>query len=513
MKTKKLIVLLMLAVMIVLIPAFALNGCKIEKNNDAEDRKTNSEDDKTTLLQSPDTFREEDTTLSAEDFSIYIEDDVSDIGNIIGFFDDETGFLLNYPSDIISFSNNYFVNAADTGILLAIEIKKIDELFHDEPLGYDIETSIKDEATLKEGNYGEDIDFAYEPSKKVVQIKDIYAKEFMVFGRYEICDTVFERKLIFYNNGYQVIMTLAAQKDEVIKSMPEYFVYDSINCSEELVWQRNEGKNAQDDFYNAMNSGTVSKIIRNWLNSYSYIVENFQINQDLDLAGSEIVFSTAKDISSDKLLNYEIYNLYPQFLKIDKVSPEDIQTLNSEIKAITYSEKEQFKKYIEETTDPDSSYDRFYTNNYNGDYSFSLLDSRLISLIYAVYTYTGGAHGAYTELSFNYDTLDGKEIMLRDIFRPGFDYLNFISDFSINDLKKQMLEMGGSYDEDWLIEGAGPDEDNFRIYALSKDSLVIKFAEYQVAPYVFGTFNVKIPYANFLEEINPDSTFAKYLDL
>ena len=333
MKTKKIIVLTMLVIIIVLISASVLNGCRIETNSNVEDIKADSEDGKTALSEIPDSFKEEDGPLSLEDFSINAEDIDSERENIIAFFDNEAGFILRYPADNVSFNNNYFVNAADTGTLLVVEVKKLDELFHDETLGYDIETSMKDEASLREGNYGEDIDFAYEPSKKVVKINDIYAKEFIVFGRYEICDVTFERKLIFYNNGYQVIITLAAEKDEVIKSMLEYFAYDSINCADKMVWQGLEGKNTQDDFYNALNSDAVSKIVKNWLNSYSYIVENIQINHELNLDSSQIIFSTAKDISSDKFLNYEILNQYPNFLKIDKVSPEDLKILNSAIKA------------------------------------------------------------------------------------------------------------------------------------------------------------------------------------
>ncbi len=512
MKTRKLLVFIILAIVTALVSTYALNGCRMEIKNNAEDLQAASEDGETGLTESATSFKEEDEPLSSEGSSIDAEENDSNSENSTGFFDNEGGFQLNYPSDGISFSNNYFVNTADTGIILVVEIKKLDDLFTDETLGYDKETSIKDEAALKEGNYGEDIDFAYERSKKVVKIKDIYAKEFIVFGRYEVCDTVFERKLIFYNNGFQVIITLAADKNEVMKSMPEYFTADSKNCGKALVWKRQEGKNSQDDFYDALNAGAVPEITKNWFNSYLYIAENIQINQEPNLDGSEILFLTAKDIQSDTFLNYDILNLYPQFLKIDKVSPEDLQALNSAIKTITDNEKGQFKKYIEETGEPDPSYERVYTNYYQGDYSFSLLDSSLISLIYAVDTYTGGAHGAFTELSFNYDTAARKEIMLRDIFRPGFDYLKFISDFSIKDLTKQMIEMSGSYDENWLIEGAGPDEDNFKTFALSKDFLIIKFAQYQVAPYAFGTFNVKIPYADLMEEINPNSSLAAYLD-
>ncbi len=512
MKTKKLLILTSLAVIAMLISSCVFTSCKISlKENDGAVSAASDN----TGSSSPESIKDQEEAVRSipeNGPDSGASTPVSENKGIAGFYDDEAGFKMNYPSDAVVFSNNYFVNTTGTDIVLVVQVKKISDLSSDEALGYDKETSLKDETALKEGTYGEDVDFAYGPSKKVVKIKDIYAKEFIVFGRYEACDSVFEKHLIFYNNGYQVIITLIADKDGVIESMPEYFAAGTENCGETMAWKMQEGKNSQDDFYDALQAGAVSERVKTWLNSYSYIAENIQVNEAIDLTGGEIVFSTVKDINSDIALNYDILNLYPQFSSGNKISTGSLSVLNSAIKELTEVQKEQFKKYIEELGDPDPSDDRGFTNTFQGDYSVSIPGNSLVSLIYAVYSYTGGAHGAFTEFSFNYDTAAGKEIMLPDLFKPEFDYLKFISDFSINDLKSQMLEMGGSYDEKWLENGAGPDANNYKTFTLSKDYLVIKFAQYQVAPYAFGTFNVKIPYTDFRGDINPESVLTAYLD-
>ncbi|MHB8280871.1 MAG: RsiV family protein [Candidatus Humimicrobiaceae bacterium] len=115
------------------------------------------------------------------------------------------------------------------------------------------------------------------------------------------------------------------------------------------------------------------------------------------------------------------------------------------------------------------------------------------------------------ELSLNYNLANNREIKLPDLFKPGFDYLKFVSDYTINDIKNQILARGGMPDETWIKEGAGPKEINFQTFVLSKDSLIIKLGQYQVAAYAEGLFNVIIPYLGFKDNINPESVISGFL--
>jgi len=51
-----------------------------------------------------------------------------------------------------------------------------------------------------------------------------------------------------------------------------------------------------------------------------------------------------------------------------------------------------------------------------------------------------------------------------------------------------------------VTQGTKPESKNFKNWNLQADSILITFDEYQVAPYVYGTQEVEIPYS-VLEKI------------
>ena len=53
---------------------------------------------------------------------------------------------------------------------------------------------------LSKGDYGDHIDFALDASQEVRKVGDTYGQDFLVLGRFEICDVQFERKLYFFND-------------------------------------------------------------------------------------------------------------------------------------------------------------------------------------------------------------------------------------------------------------------------------------------------------------------------
>ncbi len=428
--------------------------------------------------------------------------DAAATSSLTSFLGKEASVKISYPADLLTFTTNSFVNANGSDLLLDVKINKIEDLA-DQTLGYDKETALKDEKALKEGSFGEIIDFPYEASKKVTKIGDINAKDFIVFQRFEVCDVVFERKLIFYNNGYQVIITLSANKDHMVQSMPEFFVKDEANCGD-LVWIMKDNKSSQDDFYKALQSGSESELAKNWMSSFDLVAAKIEINPQNKAGVSDIIFSTIKNHVADVKFNYDILSLYPEFINMS-------DGLNSAITGLVEPAESQFKTEVENMGPRDASDDRVYVNTYQGDYSISFAGDALTSLIYTIYSFTGGAHGSMVELSLNYDLVNGAEIKLADLFKPGFDYLKFISDYTIEDITKQISARGGAPDEAWIKEGAGPKEINFQTFVLTKDSLIIKLGQYQVASYAEGLFSVKIPYLAFKDSINPESVINGFI--
>ena len=56
--------------------------------------------------------------------------------------------------------------------------------------------------------------------------------------------------------------------------------------------------------------------------------------------------------------------------------------------------------------------------------------------------------------------------------------------------------------EEWLNKGLQKDPDNYKNFIFTKDSFVIIFNSYTVAPYVAGIFEVEIPYDNLSLVLN-----------
>lgn len=126
-------------------------------------------------------------------------------------------------------------------------------------------------------------------------------------------------------------------------------------------------------------------------------------------------------------------------------------------------------------------------------YETGLVDGKIISIVFNIYSFTGGAHGASDYATLNYDIENKKEIKLADIFEGQGDYTQKISDYCIPNLKQQITERTEGQYSGWVEEGAGPQEQNFSVFMIKENSIVFYFAQYQVAAYAIGDFKVEMP--------------------
>ncbi len=172
---------------------------------------------------------------------------------------------------------------------------------------------------------------------------------------------------------------------------------------------------------------------------------------------------------------------------------------NQKVKDFVDSQLADFKKNsldndeVIKKADPEgyAKYPREYDMTVG--YTKGQIDDSVISIVFNVYTFEGGAHGSTNFYSINYSTKDKTEIKLADLFPGQADYLQKISDYCKTDLTKQITKAMGSTDGSWIADGAGPKEENYSIFLINKDGVVIYFPQYQVAPYVAGDFEVKVP--------------------
>jgi hypothetical protein len=191
----------------------------------------------------------------------------------------------------------------------------------------------------------------------------------------------------------------------------------------------------------------------------------------------------------DNSAPFEIDITYPQ------ISGQE--GYNSLVKNLVDSKLAEFKQISMENDAAVKEIDPKSYAEYPRSYYFSIgydkgqADSDLISTVFTISSFTGGAHPSTYSVAINYDFENQKEISLSDIYSGQENYLQTISDYCIAELTKHIANAGQEYtDKDWINTGAGPVEENFAIFLINKDSITFYFPQYQVAPYAYGDFKV-----------------------
>jgi hypothetical protein len=125
----------------------------------------------------------------------------------------------------------------------------------------------------------------------------------------------------------------------------------------------------------------------------------------------------------------------------------------------------------------------------NIDYTVYERSDNIVSLLFSVSSYTGGAHP-----NFFYQTLvldQNNEVVLgfEDIFQEEFDQLLTIRPMLIEDLNAQVAEL--------MPEGVWLDEESpretFHDFVVTDDEIIFFFEPYAVGPYAMGPLTASIP--------------------
>lgn len=213
---------------------------------------------------------------------------------------EDGGFSIKYPHDVSlnEDSENLFN--------LTIKVTEIDGL--EGTLGFNEETALENIGYLQKGEYGENVDIPLNESKKVIKIGNTYAQEFMVLSRFEVCSVLFERKVYFFNNNKQIVITLSGPKEMIIEEMSDYFVKNSDNCGDEDIWDFDK----QADFYNTLSEGNGAGTVQDWFDSFDKIVGTIEINDSLlesfqSLQGTWTSVDDGKSVvefSGNKVIDY-----------------------------------------------------------------------------------------------------------------------------------------------------------------------------------------------------------------
>lgn len=185
--------------------------------------------------------------------------------------DEQTGLEVRYPGDVS-------MGDAEATYLLDIKRDKVAGL--EGTMGFDQETAILNQTALEAGEYGESVDFPYEDSKQVRTVAGVNAQDFIVFGRFEVCDVSLDRIAYFFYDGYQYVLTLSMNKDAL---SAEYLTLDQANCGEEKMWNMEK----QVEFFEKLKKGEASEAVQRWYNVFDEIIATAKF-EEVSITGNNL---------------------------------------------------------------------------------------------------------------------------------------------------------------------------------------------------------------------------------
>jgi hypothetical protein len=129
----------------------------------------------------------------------------------------------------------------------------------------------------------------------------------------------------------------------------------------------------------------------------------------------------------------------------------------------------------------------------------------LLSILFEDEAYLGGAHPGTFYSSLTYDATGGQTLTLADLFEPGADYLGLLSALSTTELQKRP-----GLTAEAIAQGASPQAENYTVWEVTPQGLLIVFQEYQVGPYAAGAQSVIIPYEVLAEQLDPAGPLGSF---
>lgn len=173
------------------------------------------------------------------------------------------------------------------------------------------------------------------------------------------------------------------------------------------------------------------------------------------------------------------------------------ENLQAMVDAYLAQLKRDFVGFYNET---DSHYSHGYTWTLDANVEVFQHSEDVMSVVFQVYEFTGGAHGNTSYNTITYDLAADAVIALDDLFQSGSEPFAIIGPVVVDELGERLGEMA---DVAWIEEGSGENPANYQHFALTVDSLVLYFPPYQIAPYAAGTQTVEIPLSDLESVLSP----------
>ena len=177
--------------------------------------------------------------------------------------------------------------------------------------------------------------------------------------------------------------------------------------------------------------------------AFSIHEEPIYLSGDVDVVSKSIK-------ETNKKLVYEIAAQYPQ---ITGTGNANFEKFNQAVRGVVLKHVVEFKKDMAPAPDQEPRPENSMGSDLNVAYEIKLAQDDLVSVSLDISSYyQGAAHpNGFSEV-INYDLKNGKALKLADLFQPGAKYLQAISTYCVNDLKKHSKEKPDGMLDDTSIQ-------------------------------------------------------------
>ena len=226
--------------------------------------------------------------------------------------------------------------------------------------------------------------------------------------------------------------------------------------------------------------------------------KSFRVFEGVDLV-STLTFQYARPRIVAK-------SVFPQ-LRSDSAN-EPIDGFNQLVTDFVQQKVDEFKLNVSQNQAPKQKLPKsIFKNDLYIDFATSFVQSGndpIISIRFNIQGNIAGlAHPYHHHYVLNYDLESGEALDLEDLFKPNSNYLQVLSDYTSDVLRKRHLR-----DKSLISEGTAPRAENFKNWNIKPNGLLITFDEYQVASYVEGAQTVLVPYSALTDVIDDESPLA-----
>jgi len=210
-------------------------------------------------------------------------------------------------------------------------------------------------------------------------------------------------------------------------------------------------------------------------------------SQEIKSISQEITITDLVIKEDHEALKVDIVFPVVQGMKNKQVEEKINQTIQKDVLNFKEMLQTESEKYLQGAKEEGWEIRKYIATIY---YIVHYQKDNLLSLSVFYYSYTLGAHGHTLQRAYNFNLLNGEEILLSDILKEKKNCVDIIN----QEIKRQIELYPQEYFSDWSVFQSISEEQPFY---LIEDGIVVYFGLYEIAPYASGIRYFKIPYSLF----------------